>query len=110
MEARVIYDAPSDRHMVYMWADADNRERVAYMRSSNGAMREQMVVPPGGELPVFEILTSDEWAALVEAAHPAVPADPNDQLLAEISGALDDAKAVRDRLLALIEHTVTRGA
>lgn len=107
MESRVIYDAPSDRFMVYLWHDADNRERVAYTRSSNGAMREQMIVPPGGELPVFEILTSDEWAAITDAVmadHPQLEIG-----LADVSGALDDAKRVRDRLLTLIEHTVMSG-
>lgn len=101
MKAIIVYRPERDQHDVYLYVDAP--EGRIGMRLVEGAAGWQYVrTPEGGELPVTMQLPPEALGAIVDAATHVLPVD------AGTIAALDDARATRDRLLALVEHAVTR--
>jgi hypothetical protein len=105
VKARIVFDPPSDRHLIYIWSEADGRRVARYRDAATGAAM-MMTVPDGADLPVWGTWSSAEHDALAAALldSNAPPNDLDDAFVAEISGALDDARMVRDRLLTLVER------
>lgn len=100
MKAIVVRDPVRDRHNVYLYVDGP-RGRIA-ITLADGLFRYEDV-PEGGEMPVAISLPSDGLQAIVDAATKVLPVDVG------MAAALDDTRAVRDRLLTLVEHAMTRG-
>lgn len=100
MKALIQHDVVRDRHLVYFY-DRDDVTGVRWVHY-DGRVIECV---PGAEMPVALTLTNDQMEALVAAVTPR----PGPSFDSVAFSAMDDARAVRDRLLALIEHTVRSG-
>lgn len=105
MKASIVFDPPTDRHLIYLWQEGEDGARVARCRDSSTGAPMRMTVPPGGELPIWAVWDSQEAAAITAA----LALQDGELLVVEEPDALADARAVRDRLLTLVEGMAANG-
>lgn len=100
MKALVIHRAERADFAIYLYSEGAGGSRFGYVPGEDGNFK-WVETPERGELPVSFRLPPEAMEALVKAAADALPVD------AGMAAALDDTRAVRDRLLALVEQLAT---
>lgn len=102
MKALVIHRPERDDFAIYLYSEGAGGSRFGYVPGEHGHFK-WVETPEGGELPVTLRLPPEAMEALVKAATEVMPVD------AGMAAALADTKAVRDRMISLVEAAMRSG-
>lgn len=100
MKCAVVRRVARNEFDIYFYTDGPDGRWAQSLGGRTARQWEQ--VQQGCEMPVALHLSPEELEALVEAASVELPVDVG------MRAVLADTREVRDRLLGLVEHTVTR--
>lgn len=92
MKVTAVYDAPSERYLIYV--EIGRQDDSRWMSVPNAP---PVLVAPGEEAPIYLLVRQDIAEAIVEAI------EPNREFSSRF---LDDTLVIRDRLLKLVEAIV----